>query len=70
MYLDHFGLLEAPFKITPHTEFFFEGANRGAILEGLTYATLNGEGLNKVVGEVGVGKTMLSRVLIEKLPAR
>lgn len=70
MYLDHFGLHEAPFKITPHTDFFYQGANRGAILEGLLYAIQNGEGLIKVVGEVGVGKTMLSRVCIDKLPCK
>lgn len=70
MYLDHFGLHEAPFKITPHTDFFYQGANRGAILEGLLYAIQNGEGLIKVVGEVGVGKTMLSRVCIDKLPSK
>ena len=35
MYLEHFGLREAPFKITPHTEFFFAGANRGETLEAL-----------------------------------
>lgn len=68
MYLDHFGLHEAPFKITPHTDFFYQGANRGATLEGLMYAILNGEGLIKIVGEVGSGKTMLSRVTIERLP--
>lgn len=68
MYLDHFGLNEPPFKITPHIEFFYQGANRGAILEGLLYAIQNGEGLIKVVGEVGAGKTMLSRVAIERLP--
>ena len=32
MYLEHFGLREAPFRITPHTEFFFSGASRGATL--------------------------------------
>ena len=32
MYLDHFGLNEPPFRITPHTDFFFDGANRGATL--------------------------------------
>ena len=68
MYLEHFGLREAPFRITPHTEFFFAGANRGATLEGLLYAIIAGEGLVKVTGEVGTGKTMLSRVLIERLP--
>ncbi len=68
MYLEHFGLREAPFRITPHTEFFFAGANRGATLEGLLYAVTAGEGLVKVTGEVGSGKTMLCRVLLERLP--
>ena len=68
MYLDHFGLTEAPFTITPHTEFFFAGANRGATLEALIYAITHGEGIVKVSGEVGSGKTMLCRVLMERLP--
>ena len=68
MYLEHFGLREAPFRITPHTEFFFAGANRGATLEALIYAITAGEGMVKVTGEVGSGKTMLSRVLMERLP--
>jgi MSHA biogenesis protein MshM len=38
MYLNHFGLNEPPFRITPHTSFFFGGANRGATLEALLYA--------------------------------
>ena len=69
MYLEHFGLSEAPFRITPHTEFFFAGANRGATLEALLYAVLHDEGIIKISGEVGSGKTMLCRVLMEKLPA-
>src|SRR5260221_5316520 len=68
MYLEHFGLREAPFRITPHTEFFFSGANRGATLEALLYAITAGEGMAKVTGEVGSGKTMLCRVLMEPLP--
>ena len=68
MYLDHFGLTQAPFKITPHTEFFFSGANRGATLDALIYAIRAGDGLVKVTGEVGAGKTMLCRVLAERLP--
>ena len=68
MYLDHFGLREAPFRITPHTEFFFAGANRGATLEALIYAITRDEGIVKVSGEVGSGKTMLCRMLLEKLP--
>ena len=68
LYLEHFGLKEPPFRITPHTDFFFEGADRGATLEALLYATLHDEGIVKVVGEVGSGKTMLCRVLMERLP--
>ena len=70
MYLEHFGLREPPFRITPHTEFFFAGANRGATLEALVYAITAGEGMVKVTGEVGAGKTMLCRVLMERLPEK
>ncbi|HEY5761749.1 MAG TPA: AAA family ATPase [Rhodocyclaceae bacterium] len=69
MYLNHFGLREVPFSITPHTEFFFSGANRGATLEALVYAVTHDEGIVKVTGEVGSGKTMLCRMLLERLPA-
>ena len=69
MYLDHFGLKEPPFRITPDTDFFFQGANRGATLEALLYAITHDEGIVKVAGEVGSGKTMLCRVLMERLPA-
>jgi len=68
MYLEHFGLNEPPFRITPHTDFFFQGANRGATLEALLYAITHDEGIVKVSGEVGSGKTMLCRVLVERLP--
>lgn len=68
MYLNHFGLTDPPFKITPHTEVFYEGAQRGEILDALVYAVVQGEGLMKVTGEVGTGKTMLCRMLAERLP--
>ncbi|MDH4234540.1 MAG: AAA family ATPase [Gallionella sp.] len=68
MYLEHFGLSEPPFRITPVTEFFFSGANRGEILDALIYSICKVEGIVKVSGEVGSGKTMLCRMLLEKLP--
>ena len=68
LYLEHFGLREPPFRITPHTDFFFDGADRGATLDALLYAIQHEEGIVKVVGEVGSGKTLLCRVLIERLP--
>jgi type II secretory pathway predicted ATPase ExeA/septal ring-binding cell division protein DamX len=67
MYLEHFGLDRPPFKITPDTSMFFEGSKRGAALEALIYAIRSGEGIVKVVGEVGSGKTMLCRMLEVKL---
>jgi type II secretory pathway predicted ATPase ExeA len=68
MYYAHFGLSRAPFKITPDTEFFFGGGNRGPILEALVYAITQGEGIVKVTGEVGSGKTMLCHMLQRRLP--
>ncbi|HEY0561853.1 MAG TPA: AAA family ATPase [Methylophilus sp.] len=68
MYYAHFGLKEPPFKITPNTEHFFNGNNRGAVLDALIYAITHGEGIVKVVGEVGSGKTMLCRMLQTMLP--
>jgi len=67
MYQGHFGLERPPFKITPDTSMFFEGCQRGAALEALIYAVSSGEGIIKVVGEVGSGKTMLCRMLEVRL---
>ncbi len=70
MYFSHFGLKQPPFKITPNTEFFFSGGNRGMVLDALIYAINTGEGIIKVVGEVGSGKTMLCRMLQTLLPEK
>ncbi len=69
MYYEHFGLTQPPFKITPNTDFFFGGGNRGPILEALIYAIAQGEGIVKVTGEVGSGKTMLCSMLQARVPA-
>ena len=68
MYYEYFGLTQPPFRITPNTEFFFGGGNRGPILEALLYAINQGEGIIKVTGEVGSGKTMLCSMLQARLP--
>ncbi|MDO9357835.1 MAG: AAA family ATPase, partial [Polaromonas sp.] len=47
--------------------FFFTGGQRGDILEGLIVAAMHDEGIVSVVGEIGMGKTMLSRMLLERL---
>ena len=69
LYLEHFGLREPAFRITPHTDFFYAGAQRGPTLDALIYAITQDEGIVKVTGEVGSGKTMLCRMLLERLPA-
>ena len=68
MYEDYFGLKRPPFKITPDTSLFYDGGKRGDILAALVYAVHRGEGIIKVVGEVGSGKTMLCRMLQLELP--
>jgi type II secretory pathway predicted ATPase ExeA/septal ring-binding cell division protein DamX len=69
MYSAHFGLERMPFRITPDTRLFYTGGRRGDVLEALVYAVTSGEGIVKVVGEVGTGKTMLCRMLEERVPA-
>ena len=69
LYLDHFKLREAPFRMASHTGFFFTGASRRATLEALAYAVVNDDGIVKVSGEVGSGKSMLCRMLLGRLPA-
>lgn len=70
MYLDYFSLERHPFRITPDTSLFFSGGSqgRGVVLDAMLYAIETGEGILKVVGEVGSGKTMLCRMLEERLP--
>ncbi len=68
MYEEYFGLKRSPFRITPDTSLFYDGGQRGDILGALVYAVLRGEGIIKVVGEVGSGKTMLCRMLQLELP--
>ncbi|MGK5050559.1 ExeA family protein [Janthinobacterium sp. RB2P8] len=68
MYLRHFGLRTAPFGITPDPVFFYPGNTRGELLAALLYAVTQGEGIIKLTGEVGSGKTMLCRMLAECLP--
>lgn len=68
MYQEHFGLREPPFRITPRAEIFFAGGKRGDTLEALIYAVTHDEGMVKVSGETGSGKTMLCQALIHWLP--
>lgn len=68
MYLYHFGLRELPFTLTPNTEFFLGLEPHNEALEVLATALKTGEGFLKVVGEVGTGKTLLCRKLLNEIP--
>ena len=61
MYLEHFGLTELPFGITPDTSFVFSAAAHQEALNTLLVAMQGGEGFIKVTAEVGTGKTLLCR---------
>lgn len=70
MYLGHFGLREAPFSITPDTSFAFSGKAHQEALNTLLLALQSGEGIVKVTGEVGTGKTLLCRRFLSALEGR
>jgi len=63
----HFGLREHPFALTPNPALFFPWDEHKAILGALHYALNRGDGILKVVGEVGTGKTLLCRLLLRLL---
>jgi MSHA biogenesis protein MshM len=67
LYLDHFGLLEAPFTLTPNTGYFLASPAHREALNLLLFALRSGEGFVKITGEVGTGKTLLCRKLICQL---
>lgn len=68
MYLYHFGLSELPFTLTPNTNFFLPLEPHNEALAVLMTALKTGEGFIKVVGEVGTGKTLLCRKLLNDIP--
>lgn len=68
MYLYHFGVKELPFNITPNTQFFFGLPSHKEALEVLQTALTAGEGFIKVTGEVGTGKTLVCRKLLNEMP--
>jgi MSHA biogenesis protein MshM len=67
MYLDHFGLNELPFGITPDTSFAFSTTAHQEALNTLLIAVKSGEGFIKITGEVGTGKTLLCRRFLAAL---
>lgn len=67
MYLQHFGLNEMPFSLTPNTQFFLNIGSHQEAMNLLLVGLENAAGFIKIVGEVGTGKTMLCRQLLNTL---
>ncbi len=70
MYLEHFHLKEYPFSLTPDTDFYFDYAAHHDVLNVLAMALRTGEGFIKVTGEIGLGKTLLCRRLLNAIGHR
>ena len=69
MYLEHFGLNQQPFSLTPNTQFFLKLSTHIEAMQVLQIALQQGEGFIKVTGEVGTGKTLLCHQIIGELPS-
>lgn len=67
MYLKHFKLVKQPFSLTPNTEFYCELPSHQEALHLLLLSLQQGEGFVKITGEVGTGKTLLCRLLLNTL---
>lgn len=65
--IQFYGLTEAPFGLTPDTDFYIDLPSQKQAFDMLMYALASGEGFIKVTGEVGTGKTMLCRRLLNTL---
>lgn len=68
MYLEHFGLKEKPFSITPDPDFLYFSRQHKAALAMLEYGIFEQSGITVITGEVGAGKTTLIRHLLRRIP--
>jgi len=68
MYIEHFKLNEAPFSIAPNPRFLFMSGHHREALAHLLYGMDHDGGFVLLTGEVGTGKTTLSRCLLDQVP--
>ncbi|NOX58392.1 MAG: AAA family ATPase [Planctomycetes bacterium] len=64
MYASSFGLRELPFNNTPDPRFFFSTPDHEEALASLIYAIAEGKGFVVLTGEVGAGKTLVTRLML------
>lgn len=69
IYGDFFGLKENPFAITPDPRYLYMSPRHRDALAHLIFAVKQGGGFVQLTGEVGTGKTTLTRALLSQLPA-
>jgi general secretion pathway protein A len=69
MYTGFFGLNSQPFSIAPNPDFMYLGARHAEALAHLRYGLGDAGGFVLLTGEVGTGKTTVSRCLLADLPA-
>jgi general secretion pathway protein A len=67
MYCAFFGLQEKPFSVTPDPRFLFLSASHQEAFAHLRYGIGERKGFTEITGEVGTGKTVLCRALLERL---
>jgi len=60
---------ELPFTLTPNTDFFLNLRPHVEAMQVLLNALRQGEGFIKVTGEVGTGKTLICRKLLNEIPS-
>ena len=70
MYENYFDLKEKPFRMTPDTRYFYSSPKHVDALNHMVYAIEERRGFVVITGEIGSGKTTLSRVLFQKLDPR
>ena len=69
MYESFFGLTEKPFAITPDPRYLYLSERHAEALAHLAYGIQESGGFIQLTGEVGTGKTMVVRSLLQQLPA-
>ncbi len=62
-----YGFYEPPFNLTPDPKFLFMAPDQREALAYLTYGVQERKGFLGLVGEVGVGKTLIVRTLLSQL---
>jgi len=67
MYEKFYGFTEKPFNTTPDPRFFFPSNKHTEALNSLIYAVQERKGFVVITGEIGAGKTTVSRALLNKL---